>query len=327
MSTFFKALEQAERERTLREQGRLPGEPAAEVSPPVEQAAAVEAPPARRVARAAPRPDPEPSPARYAERWPGATAPRRPAPDGIVGDIDEHLVSLLQPMSPAAEQYRALRHVVEQLHHSDGLSVFAVSSPALGDGKTTTAINLAGALAQSPDARVLLVEADLRQPAVGNRLGLSGTPVRGLVDAIETPGLGLDDIVQRRPPFENLGVLLAGRVAPAPYEALESPRLRDLIEQARNRYDYVVVDTPPILSVPDCRVIGKWVDAFMVVVAAHRTPRKMLEEALNVMEPSKVIGLVFAQDDRSASSYYAYGTYGTRPARSSMAPFAIGARQ
>jgi capsular exopolysaccharide synthesis family protein len=202
-----------------------------------------------------------------------------------------------------------------------------VCSPTVGDGKTTTAINLAGTLAQSPEAQVLLLEADLRQPAIAERIGMTTVSAPGLVEAIESPGLGLDDIVRRRPPFDNLGVVLAGRIAAAPYEALESTRLSELVDEARKRFDYVVVDTPPILSVPDCRVISKWVDGFVIVVQAHRTPRKMLAEALNIMEPSKVIGLVFTRDDHSVSSYYAYGAYGARPTRPSMTPFAIGARQ
>src|SRR5206468_2700492 len=82
----------------------------------------------------------------------------------------------------------------------------------------------------------------------------------------------------------------AGQPPAAPYEVLESPRFGELISEARQKYDYVLLDTPPIVSVPDCRVIGKWVDGFLIVVAAHQTRRKLLEEALNLMEPAKVIG-------------------------------------
>jgi Mrp family chromosome partitioning ATPase len=123
-------------------------------------------------------------------------------------------------------------------------------------------------------------------------------------------------VVRRLSPY-NLSLLPAGEPPPAPYEVLESPRLGELLEQARERYDYVVLDTPPIVSVPDCRVIGRWVDGFLVVVAAHRTPRKLLEEALNLMEPSRVIGLVLGHDDRSLSGYGSYGAYVARPARRS----------
>jgi len=224
-------------------------------------------------------------------------------PDGV----DEHLVSLLTPTSFEAEQYRALRHMVEQMHKTSGLSIVAISSPAVGDGKTTTAINLAGALAQAPEARVLLVDADLRRSSVGDHLGLGASGRRGLVDAILAPGLSLDDVGRHRPPF-NLSVLPAGRRLAAPYELLKSARLGELLEEARRRYDYIVLDTPPLVPFPDCRVIGKWVDGFLVVVAAHKTPRKLLEEALSVMDPAKIVGLVFNGDDRQFSGYYyAYG--------------------
>jgi capsular exopolysaccharide synthesis family protein len=237
-------------------------------------------------------------------------APARPeAVSRSWKEPDDHLVSLLDPASFESEQYRALRHSVEQLRRTAGLSVFAVSSPAVGDGKTLTAVNLAGSLAQGDDARVLLMDADLRHAAVASRLGLDDEGP-GVVDAIMDTTLGLDDVVRHRRPY-NLSVLSAGRMATAPYEVLKSPRLGELLDQARARYDYIVVDTPPVLPVPDCRIIGKWVDGFILVVTAHRTPRRMVEEALNLMESSKVIGLVFNADDQPISTYNA--GYARRP--------------
>src|SRR5881296_1977191 len=82
------------------------------------------------------------------------------------GEPDKHLVSLIAPRSVEAEQYRVLRHFVEQTRKDVGLRMIGVTSPAVGDGKTTTAINLAGALAQAADTRVLLVDADLRRGSV-----------------------------------------------------------------------------------------------------------------------------------------------------------------
>jgi len=232
---------------------------------------------------------------------------RQEATPQATDGVDEHLVSLLTPASFASEQYRALRHLVEQFHKSAHLSVLAVSSPAVGDGKTTTAINLAGALAQAPEARVLLVDADLRRQSMLKQLGLVDTDRPGLVDAILNPALPLEDVTQPCPPF-NLSVVPAGRRPAAHYELLKSPRLGELLGEARRRYDYVLLDTPPLIPVPDSRVIGKWVDGFLVVVAAHRTPRKLLEEALNVIEPAKIVGLVFNSDDRPLFGY-SYGDY------------------
>jgi len=239
-------------------------------------------------------------------------APRRQErADAPWGEIDEHLVSLLNPTSPDAEQYRALRHAVEQLHRSAGLMALAVSSATVGDGKTTTAINLAGALAQDPEARILLVDADLRRASVGDRLGLRNARDRGLVDAILDPDLTLEDMVRRRPPY-NLSVLFAGRLPAAPYEVLKSPRLGNLLDQARQQYDFIVLDTPPIVLAQDCRVISKWVDGFLLVVGADKTPAKLVEEALNRMEPNKIVGFVFNDDARSLARYYSYGYTATR---------------
>jgi capsular exopolysaccharide synthesis family protein len=202
------------------------------------------------------------------------------------------MVSLVAPSSLEAEQYRALRHVVEQKRRTENMSIIAVSSPAGGDGKTTTAINLAGALAQAPDARVLLVEADLRRPSIGALLGLGDPNAAGLVHGILDPRLTLADIVQPLTMF-NLSVVVAGQTPPSPYEVLKSPRLAELLDEARRDYDFVILDTPPLVPVQDYRVIARLVDGMVLVVAAHRTPRPMLEAAFEILDPARMIGLVF----------------------------------
>lgn len=307
MSQFFKALEQAERERALR--GRAPQQEAPPTGVPARGSESHrEGPAAAGMSAAgdgaASRPSiPQAAGGGTPDPKQSAQAPPGQGPDGV----EEHLVSLLAPNSFDAEQYRALRYMVEQRHKAGGLSVIGVTSAAAGDGKTTTAINLAGTLAQAPETRVLLVETDLRRPSLTLRdqLGLRGSGRSGLVDAVLDAALGLDDVVQRHPHF-NLSVLPAGWRPTAPYEALKSPRLGELLDEARRRYDYIVVDTPPLLVVPDCRLIGKWVDGFLVVVAAHKTPRKLVEEALNILEPGKVVGLIFNGDERPLSGYYGY---------------------
>jgi protein-tyrosine kinase len=279
MSTFFRALERAEQERNLR-RPTTPPAPGSEPEPTVSA--------------------PDTIPARAPQSvftFPRPTAIRI---DEHSDQLEDHLVSLLAPASFEAEQYRALRHMIDQLRRSTELSVIAVSSPDAGDGKSTTAINLAGALAQAPDARVLLVDGDLRGANLANYLGLDDQEAPGLVDAILNTSLTLEAVVQKHPHL-NLSIVSAGRRSSAPYEILKSPRVGELLAEARKQYDYVIIDTPPLVSVPDGRVTGKWVDGFLIVVAAHRTPRKLLEEALNVTEPAKIVGLVFNGDDHHIS--------------------------
>jgi capsular exopolysaccharide synthesis family protein len=218
---------------------------------------------------------------------------------------DERLVSLVSPASFEAERYWVLRHKLEQMHRNSGLSILAVVSPVAGDGKTTTAINLAGTLSQPPACRVLLIDLDFRRPSVGKSLRIGRSDKPGLVNAILDPDLTLEDVVQPHP-SSNLSVLLPGPVQAGPYELLKSPRLGELLEEGRRKYDYVVLDTPPLVLMPDGQVISDWVDGFLIVVAAHKTPRKLLEEALNAMGPDKIVGLVFNGDDRPLHGYYRY---------------------
>jgi len=284
MSKFFEALERAENEQALGTQASSPR--------------TTDGP------SAAPRIEPPVFP---------ATAPASELVLDRSNRVEALLVSLLNPASFEAEQYRVLRHVVETLRKGAKLQVVAITSPGVGDGKTTTAINLAGALAQSASARVLLVDIDLRRPAVARRLGLAGSK-RALVDALLDSGLTLGDTIEQLTYF-NLSVLPAGKPAVAPYELLKSPRLEALLDDARQRYDYIVLDTPPFVPVPDCRVIAKYVDGFLTVVSAHRTPRGELAQTLDLMDPAKVAGLVFNGDNARRSSYYSAYVGSPRGAR------------
>jgi len=348
VSKFFKALENAERER----QNAKVTEAAAPAAPP-EPAAAV---PAAEVAPAAepPRPAPEPAVSRpfrraapreepvatpLAEPVVAAAAPALDAPpapqavdappprtpaygapiaraaaaahgrafDAVLppppidepGEVDDHLVSLLEPTSPAAEQYRTIRLHIETLHRERGLAVVAVSSPARGDGKTISAINLAGALAQAPDARVALLEADVRHPGVGRYLGLSRH--RGLSTYLLDHSMDVDAVIER-PAGAGFAVIVAGPASSMPYELLKSPRLRALVGALRARFDFVVVDTPPVLPFPDVGILRDLVDGFLLVVRANRTPREMVRDSLGALGQDRVLGVVFNEDERAAAT-------------------------
>jgi len=320
MSEFFRALGQADRDRALREQARARQESAAGSDPasPVE----TPAPPKSPAAVDAPAPvetratvessavveqtvaeEESTSPFLRKPRFARANPRSMRATEPDTDTLDAHFVSLVTPATFEAEQYRALRHMIEEIHKVSGLAVVGVSSPSVGDGKTTTAINLAGALAQSPETRVLLIDADLRRPSVARSLGLHTSPSPGLVGMLLDRTLPLAHTVRQRAPY-TLDILPAGDPPAAPYELLRSARFPEVIAEARKRYDYVVLDTPPLVGLPDCRVLANFVDGFVVVVAAHRTPKRLVQDALEVVEPAKMIGLVFNMDERPMSGYY-----------------------
>ena len=232
--------------------------------------------------------------------------------------LDPYLVSLKAPSSFAAERYQGLRMTVERLRALRDVRVIAVTSPGAGDGKTLTSINLAGALAHGDKARVLLIDADLRRPTVATRLGLAeagprglvDATARGLVDAITHDNIRIQDVTQTIDGF-NLAVVPAGVTAVPIHELLRSTRLEALLDEARHLYDFVVLDTPPLLPVFDTALLARLVDGVLVVVAANRTPRKMLGEALNLLDPAKVLGIVFNGDAKPLFGYYdsAYQRY------------------
>jgi capsular exopolysaccharide synthesis family protein len=216
--------------------------------------------------------------------------------------VDKKLVSLTAPASFAAEQYQGLRLTVERLRRSRDVRVIAVTSPGAGDGKTVTCINLAGALARGSDARVLLLDADLRRPAIATRIGLDD-PGMGLAEAIGNERVSLDHVTQKMEDY-NLSIITAGSSPASVHQILRSPHLEPFLQQARQRFDFVVLDTPPLIPVFDAAVLAKLVDGLLIVVSANRTPRKLLAEALNLLDPAKVLGIVFNNDERPMFGYY-----------------------
>lgn len=226
--------------------------------------------------------------------------------------IDE-LVSFVKPASVEADQYRMLRHAVERLHHEADYKVFGITSAGAGDGKTVTTLNLAGSLAQAPGTRVLIVCADLHRETVTQYLGLTGASSPGLAQLVVNDDFELARAVLRLEAL-NVSILPAGDVQGRPYELLASPRLEAVLDEARRHYDFVLIDTPPVAPLADCRVLGRWVDGFIVVVAANKTPRKLLGEALAMLEPSKILGAVFNGDDQPLSPYYGYYGRADKPA-------------
>ena len=140
--------------------------------------------------------------------------------------LDRRLVSLTAPTSLEAEQYQALRLKLESLHRSRGVRVMAITSPGVKDGKSVTAINLAAALAQGSGARVLLIEADLRRPAVARYLRLGEKQAPGLADIVDDPNRPLRDAIVDAGPH-RFDVMFAGSTVAPIHELLRFAAARD----------------------------------------------------------------------------------------------------
>lgn len=209
------------------------------------------------------------------------------------------------PHSQAAESFRQLRTNLQFLRVADdggaaGAHVVVVTSSLSGEGKSTVSANLAATLAET-GARVLLVDADLRRPAVAEALGIEGGV--GLTTVLVGQA-GLDDVVQRWGEA-GLSVLPSGPVPPNPAELLSSPAMRAFLADARSRYDHVVVDTTPVLPVADASVLSRVADGIVLVGNVRRVRRRELSQALGDLAQvsARVLGVVLNQVRRDDESY------------------------
>jgi len=211
------------------------------------------------------------------------------------------------PLDPQAEFYRQLRtnlgflEVSAESGRGDRqLSVIAVTSSVPTEGKSTVTANLAAALAES-GARVLLVDADLRRPSLAGVLGLEGAA--GLTTVLRG-GAEVEDVVQDWG-SSGLQVLASGPCPPNPSQLLSSPAMRRFLARQREAYDFIVIDTPPLLPVADAAILSRLVDGTLVVANARLVRRHQLLEALHGLAQVEghTLGVVLNMVDREDSAY------------------------
>ena len=188
------------------------------------------------------------------------------------GTFDPMLIAHYQPKSIAAESYRGVRTALYFSDGGDGHKVLQFTSPAAGDGKSVLAANLAVSIAQS-GKRTLLIDADLRKPQMHKIFSLSSS--LGLTLVISGDVECADAIQDSSIP--NLSVLPGGPAAASPAELLTSPRLVELLHLFREQYDYVLLDSPPVLAVTDASVVAHHVDGVVLVVRTSRNCRPMAQ--------------------------------------------------
>ncbi len=216
------------------------------------------------------------------------------------------LTLVTDPHGMHAEAIRRLRTNLLFVDVTTGKHSFVVTSAMPGEGKTTTIINLALALADA-GGRVLLVDGDLRNPSVAKSMGLEGGV--GLT-TILLGAAGVDDVVQQWRD-SSLYVLPAGQIPPNPSEILGSKPMEVLFDQLTKEFDYVLVDSPPVLPVIDAIVINKLVGGLLFVVAVDRTRKRDLQSAIRQLSTVDVTAAGFALNMVASgpSDPYRYGYY------------------
>lgn len=214
-------------------------------------------------------------------------------------DLDAHLVSLVEPGGTHAMQYRILTRNLCAIAETQPAQVIALTSAIAGEGKTLSAANLACALAEDPEKKVALVDADLMDPTLHSLFGLDNH--RGLSDYL-AGGTMLELVIQKcRLP--NLWVLPGGHVPPNSTELLGGKRMDDLMARLRRDYDYVVIDLPPVGSSPDSSVVGPHCDGAVLVVRMGSTQRDYPRQAIARLQESDtvVLGLLLTAIETAAA--------------------------
>jgi capsular exopolysaccharide synthesis family protein len=245
-------------------------------------------------------------PAREGRENPEAPPALREIPaEEVVIRPDSRLVFLTEPSSAAADRLRLLRMRLREFKDLAKLQKLVITSPLPQDGKSTIALNLATALAEGGKRSVVLVEGDLHHPSLADRLGLK--PRLGLADCIQR---GLDPLpaIQRLQPL-NFCLLQAGQAQSNPTELLQSGQLAGIFDSLTSHFDWVLVDTPPVVPLTDALSFSRQADANLLVVRAGQTPRKAIEDAVERLGQKHIVGIVLNGAEglnRMYSQYYGY---------------------
>jgi protein-tyrosine kinase len=225
--------------------------------------------------------------------------PREPQRQALIADVD--------PRSPAAEAYRTLRTNIRFAGLDTPCRTILVTSASPGEGKTTTVANFGVAAAQA-DARVCLVDSDLRRPSLHRLFGVPNT--RGLTTALLEGGTFKS--VAQPTHINNLSIVTSGPLPPNPAELVGSNRMHECLESGRQDFDVLLFDSPPIISVSDALALSALCEGVIVVVRSGKIPQTVVRRAVDHIEAVKgrILGIVLNSVDLKRDGvYYDYYRY------------------
>jgi polysaccharide biosynthesis transport protein len=221
-------------------------------------------------------------------------------------EVDPHLCALFRSKSVESESYRAIRTALLFSVQGQGHRIVQVTSPNKGDGKSLTLANLAISISQA-EKKVLIIDADCRRPRQHKIFNLPNT--QGLVNVIRQDATWQACV--QKSPAEGLWILTSGPIPQNPAELLTSPQFKQFLEEAREEFDVILVDSPPLLAVTDPCIISGKVDGVVLVLRLSRQGRPNAERAVQIMKSVKVnvVGLVVNGVSRQGTGIYSSEQY------------------
>jgi len=209
------------------------------------------------------------------------------------------------PFAVGAEQFRTLRSRLYRIRESQPLRTVLIASAAPAEGKTFVAANLAQSFVRQRGCRVLLIDGDLRSPRLHSLLGAPSNP--GIADYLQGEAK-LPEIIQKSQ-NDDFFFIPAGNHVTHPAELISNGRFKELLEGLSPMFDWVIVDSPPILPVSDGSVLAGMCDGVLLVVRAGSTPSEAAQRACHELKAAQIVGVVLNTVEQDAGSY-GYGHYG-----------------
>ena len=213
---------------------------------------------------------------------------------------DNYLVAFRTNDGMAAEKFGLLAAKLSNIRAEHGLKSLLVTSSALNDGKSLVAANIAVTLAMQTHKRVLLLEGDLRRPSLGGMLGVG--PLAGLGDWATTQQ-PINRFMYKLGEL-SLWLLPAGKIE-SPTRVLQSQELVDLFRRLKDEFDWVIIDSPPVLPLADTNLLTRMADGVLLVVRESITPRSVLKKSLDALQDNKIVGIVL-NEAREIDLEYSY---------------------
>jgi succinoglycan biosynthesis transport protein ExoP len=209
------------------------------------------------------------------------------------------------PISPGADRFRYLKMCLREASHAGKLKTLLITSPLPQDGKSTITMNLATALAEGGKRTVLVIEADLHHPTLTEQLSLEVRP--GLMECL-AEGLSPTSALRR---LEPLGwyLLPAGEPCRNPTELLQSEVLADIVQELSQHFDWILIDSPPVVPLTDAISLARHANATLLVAREGRTPDEAIERSIALLGRQRVLGIVLngvENLERLYSGYYGY---------------------
>lgn len=214
------------------------------------------------------------------------------------------------PNSPAADRFRLLRMRLKTFWNAGKLKKLLITSPLAHDGKSTVILNLAAALAERGKRNVLVLEADFHHSSLASRLQLKPWP--GLADCLADGANSPLSSIRRIDPL-GIYFMPAGEPRRTPTELLQTPAFGHLMQQVSTHFDWILIDSPPVVPLTDAISLQQHTDASLLVVRAGHTPREAIEQTLALLGKENVVGIVLNGMERRDQPHYqnAYYQYGS----------------